>query len=277
MDARPISEEEEAASTKLFREQSRQNSRWLDACLSPYRPAGRSLLDQKPNEDQCRQYDAIAKSSLLRSTRSSADQIIEQYRITSGPALISVAAQAPSGRHCRARTDLYLLFFDQSEEMLELCERTIDENGLRAGPDCCRATLAPSPCRRLRGSNHQAVDRSSSGTITPRPFAKFTGFWRRRQRPSSAAVSAVRRSRNRSVAKWPTATRARTSLAKRCGQTLGRRCAVVSKKASSRRQSIRSRSCRMRKSACGSGCTNQQSATIRHVAPKGGKNETVLH
>ncbi|WP_448871051.1 class I SAM-dependent methyltransferase [Desulfobulbus propionicus] len=85
-----------------------------------------------------RQYDAIAKSVFAPVYPLIADQIIEHTGITSGSCLDLGCGPGSLGAALARKTDLYLLFFDQSEEMLELCERTIDENGLRG-----RAGLLP--------------------------------------------------------------------------------------------------------------------------------------
>ncbi|MDD2465886.1 MAG: class I SAM-dependent methyltransferase [Desulfobulbus sp.] len=85
-----------------------------------------------------RQFDTIARSVFAPVYPLIADQIIHHTGITSGCCLEIGCGPGYLGTALAHKTDLYLLFFDKSEEMLELCERTIDENGLRG-----RAGLLP--------------------------------------------------------------------------------------------------------------------------------------
>lgn len=85
-----------------------------------------------------RQFDTIARSVFAPVYPVIADQIIEYTGITSGSCLDVGCGPGYLGAALARKTDLSLIFFDQSEEMLQLCERTIDENGLRG-----RAGLLP--------------------------------------------------------------------------------------------------------------------------------------
>jgi len=85
-----------------------------------------------------RQFDEIARTLFAPVYPLIADQIILYTGITSGSCLDIGCGPGYLGASLAAKTDLYLLFLDQSEAMLELCERTIDENDLRG-----RAGLLP--------------------------------------------------------------------------------------------------------------------------------------
>jgi len=85
-----------------------------------------------------RQFDTIARTVFAPVYPIIADQIIEHTGITSGLCLDIGCGPGHLGAALTKKTDFYLLFFDQSEEMLDLCEHTIDENGLRG-----RAGLLP--------------------------------------------------------------------------------------------------------------------------------------
>ncbi len=85
-----------------------------------------------------RQFDSIARTVFAPVYPIIADQIIEHTGITNGLCLDVGCGSGYLGAAIARKTDLHLLFFDQSEEMLQLCEHTIDENGLRS-----RAGLLP--------------------------------------------------------------------------------------------------------------------------------------
>ncbi len=85
-----------------------------------------------------RQFDTIARSVFAPVYPLIAEQVIEHTAITSGTCLDVGCGSGYFGAAVASKTDLHVLFFDQSEEMLKLCERTIDENGLRS-----RAGLLP--------------------------------------------------------------------------------------------------------------------------------------
>ncbi|MGD9948491.1 MAG: class I SAM-dependent methyltransferase [Desulfobulbus sp.] len=87
--------------------------------------------------DAC-QFDTIARTVFAPVYPVIADQIIDHTGITSGTCLDVGCGPGHLGATLACKTELYLLFFDQSREMLELCERTIDEKGLRG-----RAGLLP--------------------------------------------------------------------------------------------------------------------------------------
>ena len=84
------------------------------------------------------QFDTIARTVFAPVYPLIAEQIIQYTGITSGSCVEIGCGSGYLGAALAAKTDLYLLFLDQSETMLELCERTIDENDLRG-----RAGLLP--------------------------------------------------------------------------------------------------------------------------------------
>ncbi len=84
------------------------------------------------------QFDTIARTVFAPVYPLIAEQIIQYTGITSGTCVEIGCGSGYLGAALAAKTDLYLLFLDQSETMLELCERTIDENDLRG-----RAGLLP--------------------------------------------------------------------------------------------------------------------------------------
>lgn len=85
-----------------------------------------------------RQFDTIARTVFAPVYPIIADQIIEHTGITSGLCLDAGCGSGYLGAAVACKTALRLIYLDQSLEMLELCERTIDENGLRS-----RAGLLP--------------------------------------------------------------------------------------------------------------------------------------
>lgn len=84
------------------------------------------------------QFDTIARTVFAPVYPLIAEQIMHYTGITSGTCLEIGCGSGYLGAALAAKTDLYLLFLDQSEAMLELCERTLDENDLRG-----RAGLLP--------------------------------------------------------------------------------------------------------------------------------------
>jgi SAM-dependent methyltransferase len=84
------------------------------------------------------QFNTIARTVFAPVYPLIAEQIMHHTGITSGTCLEIGCGPGYLGTALAAKTDLYLLFLDQSEAMLELCERTIDENDLRG-----RAGLLP--------------------------------------------------------------------------------------------------------------------------------------
>jgi ubiquinone/menaquinone biosynthesis C-methylase UbiE len=85
-----------------------------------------------------RQFDEVARTIFAPVYPLIADQIIQYTGITSGTCLDVGCGPGYLGAALAAKTDLHLLLLDQSEAMLELCERTLDENDLRG-----RAGLLP--------------------------------------------------------------------------------------------------------------------------------------
>ena len=84
------------------------------------------------------QFDTIARTVFAPVYPLIAKQIMHHTGITSGTCLEIGCGPGYLGAALAGKTDLYLLFLDQSAAMLELCERTIDENDLRG-----RAGLLP--------------------------------------------------------------------------------------------------------------------------------------
>ena len=84
------------------------------------------------------QFDAIARTVFAPVYPLIAEQIIQHTGITSGTCLDIGCGSGYLGAALAAKSDLYTLFLDQSDDMLALCERTIDENDLRG-----RAGLLP--------------------------------------------------------------------------------------------------------------------------------------
>ncbi len=84
------------------------------------------------------QFDHIARTIYAPVYPVIADQIIEHTGITSGQCMDVGCGPGYLGAALACKSDLYLLFFDQSDDMLTLCERTVDANGLRG-----RAGLLP--------------------------------------------------------------------------------------------------------------------------------------
>ena len=85
-----------------------------------------------------RQFEAIARTVFAPVYPIIADQIIHHTGITRGTCLDVGCGPGSLGAALAQKTDLDVLFLDQSQEMLELCEHTIDEKGLRG-----RAGLLP--------------------------------------------------------------------------------------------------------------------------------------
>ena len=84
------------------------------------------------------QFDTIARTVFAPVYPLIAEQIIQHTGITSGTCLDIGCGSGYLGAALAAKSDLYTLFLDQSDDMLALCERTIDENDLRG-----RAGLLP--------------------------------------------------------------------------------------------------------------------------------------
>ncbi len=85
-----------------------------------------------------RQFDTIARTVFAPVYPLIADQIVQYTGITKGTCLDVGCGPGYLGAALARITDLHLMFLDQSEAMLELCEHTIDENDLRG-----RAGLLP--------------------------------------------------------------------------------------------------------------------------------------
>jgi SAM-dependent methyltransferase len=84
------------------------------------------------------QFNTIARTVFAPVYPLIAEQIMHHTGITSGTCLEIGCGPGYLGAALAAKTDLHLLLLDQSEAMLELCERTLDENDLRG-----RAGLLP--------------------------------------------------------------------------------------------------------------------------------------
>ena len=84
------------------------------------------------------QFDTIARTVFAPVYPIIADQIIVHTGITQGACLDLGCGSGYLGAAVAQKTELNMIFFDQSPAMLKLCERTIYENGLRG-----RAGLLP--------------------------------------------------------------------------------------------------------------------------------------
>ncbi|MBM9615533.1 class I SAM-dependent methyltransferase [Desulfobulbus rhabdoformis] len=85
-----------------------------------------------------KQFDAIARTVFAPVYPVIAEQIIFHTGITRGTCLDLGCGSGYLGAAVARKTKLDMVFLDQSPEMLKLCARTIDENGLRG-----RAGLLP--------------------------------------------------------------------------------------------------------------------------------------
>jgi ubiquinone/menaquinone biosynthesis C-methylase UbiE len=97
-----------------------------------------NIQERKAMKINARSFDTIARAVFAPIYPVIADQIIEYTGIIRGNCLDAGCGSGYLGSALARKTDLHLLFFDQSEEMLALCDRTIHENGLQG-----RAELLP--------------------------------------------------------------------------------------------------------------------------------------